>query len=284
MAKLLVTRPRHVGDGIRKYRILIDGDQVSSIGPGQTIQIDLPPGSHELTARIAWVGSQRVPIKGGPEATYHLIVGPNKHVLRLMVTAALLLTVLPVGLSLFAPADPQLVTRIIRSGWVSVLIIPVIILPGLLPIAVLAFVRNHMLSFEASPSHDLQGQQVAELTRERPFRVRMTIRGMMIAVAIVAIVFWAGIEGVRRGRGSYFLRKAELHARLEAINREAQQKINQIADGIDQKKGNSVATRAVANKYAQIADYHDAMRRKYQQAASQRWFSVDPDPPLPPPP
>jgi len=103
----------------------------------------------------------------------------------------------------------------------------------------------------------------------------------MMAVAIGAIVFWAVIEGVRRERGSFFLRQAELHARLEAMSRKLEQNLNQTADFIEQHKGNAVAAGGAATKYAQRAGYHDAMRRKYEQAASRRWFSVDPDPPPP---
>ena len=34
--------------------------------------------------------------------------------------------------------------------------------------------------------------------------------------------------------------------------------------------------------YAARADYHAAMRRKYEEAVARRWFFVEPDPPEPP--
>jgi len=46
MAKLIVTRPRQFADRLRQYRILIDGDPAATIGPGQTVEVELAPGRH----------------------------------------------------------------------------------------------------------------------------------------------------------------------------------------------------------------------------------------------
>ena len=37
--------------------------------------------------------------------------------------------------------------------------------------------------------------------------------------------------------------------------------------------------RQEAAKAAARADFHSALRRKYEQAAAERWFTVEPDPP-----
>ncbi len=89
------------------------------------------------------------------------------------------------------------------------------------------------------------------LLRERSFRVRITIRRLMIAVAISALCTWVTLEVFRSARASQFRSEANFHAYLEHTFR-----------GLDAAK----------------ADYHAAMKRKYAQAAASRSFSVAPDP------
>ena len=44
----------------------------------------------------------------------------------------------------------------------------------------------------------------------------------------------------------------------------------------------AASDRQEAAKAAARADFHAALRRKYEQAAAERWFTVEPDPPEPP--
>jgi hypothetical protein len=78
----------------------------------------------------------------------------------------------------------------------------------------------------------------------------------MIAVAVLAVLFWAAVAWIRYERSDYFRRKADLHASIAAIWQNT-------------------------TKAGAIADYHDAMRCNYEQAASNGRFYVEPDPPEP---
>ena len=124
--------------------------------------------------------------------------------------------------------------------------IPLLILP--------TFSRNHAFVVIEVPGPDPTVEQIAKLLRDRPLRVRITIRQLMIAVAISALS-WISLEVFRSTRASQFKLVARVHADLEDIYR-----------GHDATK----------------ADYHAAMRRKYEQAAASRSFSVAPDPRAPP--
>ncbi|HKI20232.1 MAG TPA: hypothetical protein VKA15_20245 [Isosphaeraceae bacterium] len=300
MTKLIVTRLQHSAEGRREYRILIDGNQVGSIGPGQTVQFDLPPGHHELTARIGWCGSQRVGIEGGPDGAYHLTVGRDWRFQHLLRTIQLVIFLpLPV-LTLFLSVDSQRLTFALGNGWFSTLIVPIAILPSVFGLARLAFWWDRTLCFQETRSQFLPDDQTPELPLKQPRCVRITIRGMMIAVAVVAVVLWAGIGWVQQGRRSHLRRQAELHASVEAIwRREEQAQNRQLADLLERRKqiaglvrdaaSNALldldriaaSARDSAAKHSARADYHDAMRRKYEHAIAERSFSVEPDPPPP---
>ena len=135
------------------------------------------------------------------------------------------------------------------------LMVPSVLLPCMCILAHHACSRNHAFVLTELPNLDLTDEQIAMLLRELPFRVRITIRQVMIAVAISALCFWISITVFRANRALQFRSAASMHAELEGIFR-----------------------RISAAK----ADYHAALRRKYEQAAASNSFSVDPDPTAPP--
>ena len=50
-----------------------------------------------------------------------------------------------------------------------------------------------------------------------------------------------------------------------------------------QKRGRDASSyRQAAARAKARADYHAAMKRKYEEAAARHWFSVEADPPQPP--
>ncbi len=101
-------------------------------------------------------------------------------------------------------------------------------------------------------------------------RVRFTVRRMMVAVAIVALLLaWMQMQKrMVELRKSYEFQSA-LHGGEEVVEREGGLFIR-FRGGRREVKPN-----------ARRAAYHAAMRRKYERAARYPWLPVAPDPPMP---
>jgi hypothetical protein len=140
-------------------------------------------------------------------------------------------------------------------------------------------------------------------------RVRLTVRAMMIAVVIVALML--GGESVRR-RWAYFRERATTHALAERAyrryldlhrhrvlmgEREARRRSaaghphrpglvlfepfpvessypDVLADRLEEQRG-------LVERYSVAVGYHAAMRVKYERAERHPWRSVEPDPQAP---
>jgi hypothetical protein len=268
MAKLIVTRPR-LGpqwDIEPCFDLLIDGNPNASIGLGETVEVELPAGPHQVCARLPGAGSRSVLVDTAPGESRRLAVGPNVDFTRLL-TWFLILDLSPMfGACIWLLIDSALLVQGIKAGtvsshpgwqgaWQMAIMVPLFILFVLCSLAFPAISRHHALAVVDVAGPDLTVEQIAELLRERPFRVRITIRQLMIAVAISALLFWISVEVFRSTRASQFRLDASLHADLEGLFR---------------------------GQNAAKADYHAAMRRKYAQASASRAFSVGPDPSAPP--
>ncbi len=99
-------------------------------------------------------------------------------------------------------------------------------------------------------------------------RVRFTVRRLMVAVAIVALV----IFGVQMGR-----RRAEYQERL----RFCEQAENSCRTAADEIANDDVAAREYLfdrTYFLEKAEHFAARKREYQYAASHPWVSVPPDP------
>ena len=105
-------------------------------------------------------------------------------------------------------------------------------------------------------------------------RVRFTIRRLMVAVAIFAVVV-ATVEGLRRRRES-FERRARMFAQ-------------KASDEIMAEQGYRMARRSLAFGYDgrtttahyELVEHYWALREKYDHAAARPWLVVAPDPPEP---
>jgi hypothetical protein len=51
---------RPIGDVLRTYKVVIDGDTVGDIRRGETKTFDVPPGRHEIQLEIDWASSRRL--------------------------------------------------------------------------------------------------------------------------------------------------------------------------------------------------------------------------------
>jgi hypothetical protein len=107
-------------------------------------------------------------------------------------------------------------------------------------------------------------------------RVQFTVRRMMIAVAVVAILL--GVGPLRRRSASYH-RKALEHARLVGVSKE-NAKVQRTA-GRDHPEIRPLME-ASAAELEGMAEWHSDLAEKYSRAASRPWetMPLDPAPPL----
>lgn len=67
---------RGMFDMLVDYRILVDGDRVGALGPGQTLVLGLPPGPHSVQGSLGRLTNTPVPFTAEPGAAVHFTVEP----------------------------------------------------------------------------------------------------------------------------------------------------------------------------------------------------------------
>jgi hypothetical protein len=76
MAKLILRRLHQWPDIRQSYEIHLDGTPVASIGSGKTVEIEVAPGLHEITATMGpFLSSQPVRLDIAPEGDHRVEVG-----------------------------------------------------------------------------------------------------------------------------------------------------------------------------------------------------------------
>jgi hypothetical protein len=285
MTNLIVNRLRHWTEGTDDYRIVIDGDQVASIGAGESARIELGPGHYDVAATGGWVASKSIGIDGEPAATHHLIVAHNPKFYPTLITATLI-----VGLPLlvFAVSVPRLPSGRLditlmrgRHDAISVFMLPLLVLVSLALCAPFLLLRESALALVQAPGPDLTDREIADFLRAQPLRPRFTLGGMMILLAILATNLAVGVQLSRNRRQSNIRELANMHAKLELPARAMQRQLDDDAADLQKRGINAIRLRQAEARSAARADYHAVMRRKYEQALSQGWFKVENDPPPP---
>ena len=108
----------------------------------------------------------------------------------------------------------------------------------------------------------------------RLIRVRFTIRGLMVAVAILAVVL-VTVLGVRRRRESFGQR-----ARMFA--QKARDEIRDEENYRMTRRGSEFGYDArTTTAHYKLVEHYWALQEKYDQAAAQPWRLIAPDPPEP---
>lgn len=64
-------------DRARAYQVLVDGREVGKLRDGQRITVDVPPGRHEVFARIDWCLSPTVVLELAAGEKACLVCRPN---------------------------------------------------------------------------------------------------------------------------------------------------------------------------------------------------------------
>lgn len=60
---LRVSRLTQYADRLRRYDLLVDGVREERIGAGSSVEIEVPPGGHELRAKIDWGSSNALAVE-----------------------------------------------------------------------------------------------------------------------------------------------------------------------------------------------------------------------------
>jgi hypothetical protein len=121
-------------------------------------------------------------------------------------------------------------------------------------------------------------------------RVRFTIRGMMVLVAITA--FLLGGDVIRRRRDQY-QRLAQAHATsarsANLVRKVSGLTASRFEEAAQKASGRSsydlgdqaIRARSMAGYWSRMEIYHQQLRRKYDEAVSRPWRPVSADPPPP---
>jgi Tfp pilus assembly protein PilX len=129
-------------------------------------------------------------------------------------------------------------------------------------------------------------------------RVRFTVRRMMIAVAVVAVLIGVGLQirrAIRFSRlSANYLELAAMDAEYESILRKRERNHRELAE-IERESADKFQQSSIvelwrrlaqedtdrADKFKLLAEYHASMKAKYQAAARRPWLHIEPDPPRP---
>ena len=262
-----------------EYRIVIDGTYEISIGPGKLVEIEFSTGHHRIQARAGTRRSVTVGIEAAPEGIYHLTAGRISMGWRKLSIFLLLNGLVALAFAFLVLTDIKLSAHV---SWLDGLftLSSIIVLPSL-HIASLIYWGSNRLYLMEVPSFDSSGQRIVGSPRAEPHHLRITIQQAMIAVALLAIFLGLGIEGSRDTKQHYFEKQVGFHEAFEGISRVNHQRQIMYAAYYEGRGRDAALFRRSAAKHLAKAEYHAAMRRKYEAAVSRRLLSVEPDPPEP---
>ncbi len=268
MAKLVVVRPRDTSfGGHSRCHVFLDGRRVASLAEGMKAEIPLSPGRHDLSVRMGLIRSPVVPFECEPETRHEFGVVFQPFIQMSFARRFVLWLALigPYFLWLyfyprFFPGPQQF--------WIDEFFTPFVFLLSFgMAMGLSIASESGRLSLE--PGLDpADGQALTpEITARRG---RLTLRSMMIAVAVLAVLLGLGVRQWRSARNAYYREEVYRHHNYELSDREAAE---------FHRASNNPATAAM---FAARADYHAAMARKYEDAWARGLTTVEPDPPPPP--
>jgi len=77
-AAIVLTRKRRAWrDGARGYQVMLDGEQVAMIKRGQTLELPVAPGRHEILLKVSWCHSPVVEVDARPGEVIHMFCQPG---------------------------------------------------------------------------------------------------------------------------------------------------------------------------------------------------------------
>lgn len=285
MALLIVTRSMQLSAYYAACEIIIDDARAAQFGARRILGIELPPGQHQIMARVGRMQSDVVPFEAGPDSERRFHLGTRLRTLHVAIASTPPIWMIGAMVATRGDPDsfllalwPALVLSVIAIAysiyltshggpWLFLTPLPA----SLQPVGVSGVPVNFVLRYSDLPPPTLVP----------PVRLHFSLRGIMIAVAIVAVLLWLGVGGFRTFRQAQYRNNANMHAANEAVWRLNERRQNEIVHSLERMNLDSRSIRKSAVRSAARADYHEAMRRKYERAAALGLLSVDPDPPEP---
>ena len=71
-------------DRARAYRVKVDGEELGRVSAGQTAQIEVSPGSHEVLMQVDWAKSPPIAVETSDAAPTKLYCEPNANPLTVL--------------------------------------------------------------------------------------------------------------------------------------------------------------------------------------------------------
>ena len=96
MAKLIITRKKEFSNRAAGYKVYLNKQEIETIASGETKEIDIPEGTHNLYVKINWYGSRNLPMILGNGETKIVSISGNKYssinmiILSLMILSTIL--------------------------------------------------------------------------------------------------------------------------------------------------------------------------------------------------
>ena len=76
-ARILISRKREFADYLRRYKVIIDGQEKGRIKNGASFECPLAPGRHSLELKIDWCGSETLEFDLTTNQTVRFECGSN---------------------------------------------------------------------------------------------------------------------------------------------------------------------------------------------------------------
>ena len=90
MATMKITRRSEYINMVRDFRIYLNGQKLGTISSGETVEYDIPDGTHNLCSKIDWCGSQNFQITLKDTETKCLTISGAKYGNLFMLIALIL--------------------------------------------------------------------------------------------------------------------------------------------------------------------------------------------------
>lgn len=84
-AVIRVSRSTGYPDRLRAYRIFVNGHEMARVSAGESVDIPVPSGTHEVVAKVDWCGSPTLICTAGAGETHCFEVGSNLRGLRIFL-------------------------------------------------------------------------------------------------------------------------------------------------------------------------------------------------------
>lgn len=70
-----------LSDGLRTYKVILDGDEVGQLDSGESCRLQVSPGSHEVFLKVDWCRSEPLVVEVAKGETATLRCAPRANLL-----------------------------------------------------------------------------------------------------------------------------------------------------------------------------------------------------------